>query len=119
MHKYKELVVWQKAREFVREVYSLTSHYPDSELYGLTSQIRRAAISIPSNIAEGAGKTSSREFVRFLEIAYSSSYEVESHLIISMDLDFISGDKFEEISLKLNEIQKMIYGLIQKLKKDD
>lgn len=117
MHHFKELLVWQKSRELVKEVYELTSGFPKAETYGLISQIQRSAISIPSNIAEGAGKTSSKDFLRFLDIAYSSSCELETQIILSSDLGFISSEKFEEVSIAINEIQKMLYGLIQKLKK--
>ncbi|RKY55643.1 MAG: diversity-generating retroelement protein bAvd family protein [Candidatus Neomarinimicrobiota bacterium] len=119
MHRFKELVVWQKSRELVKDIYQLTSQFPTSEMYGLTSQIQRSVISIPSNIAEGSGKSSKKDFIRFLEIAYSSSYELESHLLISIDLGFISTMQHEKVALKLDEIQKMIYGLIQKMKENE
>ncbi|MFI5237834.1 MAG: four helix bundle protein [Ignavibacteriales bacterium] len=78
MHNYKELKVWQKARELVKFVYQLTQKYPKEEIYSLTSQIRRSVISIPSNIAEGAGHSSKKEFSRYLGIAYASSCELET-----------------------------------------
>ncbi|MDO9549143.1 MAG: four helix bundle protein, partial [Candidatus Marinimicrobia bacterium] len=106
------------SRDVVKEVYGLTYSFPKSEIYGLISQIQRSVISIPSNIAEGAGKTSSKDFIRFLEIAYSSSCELETQLILSMDLGFVSSEKFEDVCCKINEIQKMVFGLIQKLKND-
>ena len=89
MHKYKELKVWQKGRELVKFIYELTNKFPKEEIYSLTSQIRRAAISIPSNIAEGAGHFSNKEFSRFLEIAYASSCELDTQIILSFDSDLL------------------------------
>ncbi len=89
MHKYKELKVWQKGRELVKFIYELTNKFPKEEIYSLTSQIRRATISIPSNIAEGAGHFSNKEFSRFLEIAYASSCELDTQIILSFDSDLL------------------------------
>ncbi len=90
MNKFKELIVWQKSRLLVKQIYEMTANFPDEEKYGLISQIRRASISIPSNIAEGCGKNSDKEFIRFLEIANSSCYEIETQIIISQDLGFMN-----------------------------
>lgn len=89
MHQYKELKLWQKAIELDSEVYSLTSRFPDKERFGLISQINRAAVSIPSNIAEGAGRNSDKGFVQFLTITHASTYEVETQLIISKNLGYL------------------------------
>jgi four helix bundle protein len=119
MHNYKELKVWQKGRELVKFIYELTSSFPKEELYSLTSQIRRAVISIPSNIAEGSGHFSDRQFNRFLEIAYASTCELDTQIILSYDLNFISENSLKESSSKIDEIQKMITGLIKSLQKKD
>jgi four helix bundle protein len=119
MHNYKELKVWQKARELVKFIYDLTKKYPKEKIYYLTSQVRRAAISIPSNIAEGAGHFSDKEFSRFLEIAYASSCELDTQIILSYDLDFINQSELANSSEKIDELQKMISGLIKSLQKKD
>lgn len=115
MHNYKELKVWQKARELVKFIYKLTQKFPKEEIYSLTSQIRRAAVSIPSNIAEGAGHFSNKEFSRFLVIAYSSSCELDTQLILSYDLEFINNDDLKNSASLIDEIQKMLSGLIKSL----
>jgi four helix bundle protein len=115
MHNYKELLVWQKGRELVKFVYGLAKQFPKEEMYALTSQVTRSVVSIPSNIAEGAGHFSNKEFARFLEIGYSSSCELDTQMILAFDLEFINQKSLEEFSSKLNEIQKMIGGLIKSL----
>jgi four helix bundle protein len=117
MHKYKELKVWQKARDLVKFIYKLTKKYPKEEIYSLTSQVRRAAVSIPSNIAEGAGHFSDKEFSRFLEIAYASSCELDTQVILSFDLNFINEVELSESNNRIDELQKMISGLIKSLQK--
>ena len=93
MRGYRSLIIWQKARELVREIYSITNDFPKEEAFGLISQIRRAVISIPSNIAEGYGRQYRSEYVRFLNIARGSCYEVETQLILCMDLGFLNADR--------------------------
>jgi len=115
MHNYKELKVWQKARELVKFTYRLTKKYPKEEIYTLTSQVRRAVVSIPSNIAEGAGHSSKKEFSRFLEIAYASTCELDTQIILSYDLDFIHLDELNTSASYIEEIQKMLNGLIKSL----
>jgi len=112
MHNYKELKVWQKARELVKFIYNLTSKFPKEETYGLTLQMRRAVVSISSNISEGAGHFSNKEFIRFLEISYSSSCELDTQLILSQDIDYINTNELKEGSDKIIEIQKMLSGLM-------
>ncbi len=107
MHKFKDLRVWQQSRLFCKSVYLATKNFPEDEYYGLISQMRRAVISIPSNIAEGASRKSNRDFSRFLEISLGSCYELETQLIIANDLSFLDLSKFEELSSKLDEIIKM------------
>lgn len=115
-HNFREIKAWQIARILVKDIYMLSAKFPDGERFGLTSQIRRAAISIPSNIAEGSGR-SDKDFARFLSISLSSAYEVETQLILSFDLAFTTKEDLEEIGKKTQEIQRMIYGLQRKLSK--
>ncbi len=111
MHKFKRLEVWIKAKSFVKVVYRLTSTFPNEEEYVLKSQMRRAVISISSNIAEGAGRSSKKEFLRFLDIAQGSAFELESQLDISYDLGYINRNEFIKMGNHLNEIQSMIIGI--------
>jgi four helix bundle protein len=119
MHKYKELIVWQKARILVKEVYILTASFPNSEKYGITSQIQRAVISIPANIAEGSGRGSNKDFSRFIDIAKASAFELETEIILSYDLSFISEPNFITIMSKIQEIQKMLYSFQHQLTIND
>ncbi len=116
MHNYKKLEVWKESVNLVTEIYLLTDNYPDKEKFGLISQINRCAVSIPSNIAEGAGRSSKKEFALFLGYALASSFELETQLIISNNLNFISESQKVEIIEKLNIIQKKIYSLIKSMK---
>ncbi len=108
--------IWQRSRELVKIVYQLTASFPKNEQYGLISQINRSAVSILSNIAEGAGRSTKQDFNRFLDIAISSAFELESQLIISADLGFATNEKIENTIKELNEIQKMIRGFKKNLK---
>ncbi|KKT52685.1 MAG: hypothetical protein VE96_C0010G0006 [candidate division Kazan bacterium GW2011_GWA1_44_22] len=116
MNTYKELAVWQKSRHLVANIYSLTKTFPVSEQYILTSQINRSAISIPSNIAEGWARHSTKEFINFLYIARGSLAELETQLLLGSDLNYVSSKKLAEIENQLNEINKMLSGIIWKLK---
>lgn len=113
---HKDLLVWQKAVDFVIEIYNLTKSFPRDELYTLVSQIRRAAVSIPSNIAEGAARQSRKEFQHFLYIALGSVSELETQLIICRRLGYLDCHE-ETIFLKLEEIRRMLLGLLHQLKK--
>jgi four helix bundle protein len=119
MKDYKKLNVFQKTRHFNTDLYSVTKIFPDSEKFGITSQIRRASISIATNIAEGCGRDSSKEFARFLNIAYASACEVECLLILSNDLKILADNESQRLSGNVEEIKKMIFGFIQKLKTDN
>ena len=114
MHNYKKLDVWDKAVDFATKIYQITKNFPKEELYGLTSQLRRASVSISSNIAEGAGRNSDKEFRQFLNISFGSCSEIETQLIISHRLGYISDEDFSSLSDEVIEIQKIIYKLIQK-----
>ena len=117
MHKLEDLKVWNKAMNVAMETYELSAGFPVEEKYGLTSQIRRSAVSIPSNIAEGAGRNSKGEFKQFLGIASGSSFELYTQLILSYKLNLVSVDKIKSILNKVIEIQKMNYSLIKSLEK--
>ena len=118
MKTHKDLKVWSKSIAMVTNIYELTNKFPREELYGLTSQIRRSAVSIPSNIAEGAARSSIKEFRNFLSIALGSASELETQIIISNNLNYIKpGDK-DTILSELTEIRKMIHGLRKSLNKD-
>ena len=110
INKYQDLIVWKKAIEYTVKVYEMTKKFPAEEKFGLVGQINRAAVSIPSNVAEGAGRDSRKEFSQFLSIALGSSYEAETQLILSCRLGFISNSELNILSDMSNEIQKMIVG---------
>lgn len=116
MGNFKELLVWQKSIEFVTEIYKITAQFPSEEKFGLVSQIRRASVSIPSNIAEGNSRRSSADYIQFLKIARGSAAEVETQIIISNNLKFIKDENFKELSFKISELLKMLNGLINYLK---
>jgi len=111
MHNFKELVIWKKARELAKEIYLLCDGFPKTEMYGMSSQMKRAVISIPSNIAEGAGRTTDMEFCRFLDIATGSAFELETQLYLACDFGFISELSLQEIIPKIESLEKMIYTL--------
>lgn len=117
MNKLKDLRVWQKSIELGVEVYKITSKFPAEERYGLTGQIRRAAISISSNIAEGAGRNTTKEFNNFLGIANGPAFELQSQLIIASRLELIDDEYLEEMLSKINYIQKMCFLLQRNLNK--
>ena len=117
MNNLKELKIWSKAIDLAVEVYEATSNYPTDERFGLTSQSRRAAVSVSSNIAEGAGRNSKKEFCHFLGIANGSFYELQTQLIISNKLKFIDNEILESLLQQIGELQKMNYSFQQMLKK--
>ena len=118
MHNFKELKIWQKARVLVKDIYVLSEILPNAEKFSFTSQLQRAAVSIPSNIAEGSGRGTDKEFCRFLDIAISSSYELESLILIGNDLNYFSDEKISTLIENLHELQKMMIGFQSKLKSD-
>ena len=117
MNRFKELLVWQKSVDLSVSVYRITEHFPVKEVYGLTSQLRRSAVSIPSNLAEGAGRNKSGEFVNFIGIALGSSFELETQLIIAQKVGFLNEIDFININKQLAEIQNMLFGLKKSLVK--
>jgi four helix bundle protein len=115
MNNHKDLDVWKKAVDFVVAVYQVTSNFPKDELYGLTNQIRRASVSIPSNIAEGAARKGKVEFKRFLYFSLGSISEIETQFIISLRLQYLTQKDFEIFINELTSIRKMLLGLIKSL----
>ncbi|MBA3899497.1 MAG: four helix bundle protein [Bacteroidetes bacterium] len=115
MNKFKDLSVWQKAVELATEVYKISKGFPSDERFGLTAQITRSAVSVPSNIAEGAGRNSNGEFRNFLGIATGSIYELETQALIANKLGYVSDEKLIELELEINEIQRMMGGLMKSL----
>jgi len=114
MQNYKELKVWQKSHAFILKVYEITKSFPKDELYSLTNQLRRAASSVPTNIAEGCGKNSNNELAHFLNISLGSSNETEYFSILSKDLKYLSENIFIELEDNINEIKAMLISLIIK-----
>lgn len=113
---YRDLIIWQKAVDLVTKVYSVTGNFPSSEIYGLTNQLRRCAVSIPSNIAEGYGRNSTADYKRFLQISVGSLYELQTQVVIAFNLTYVSKMQYDELTGLSIEIDKMIYSIIQKLK---
>lgn len=116
IQSYKELIVWQKSVILVKEVYLATEKFPKSEIYGLTSQLRRAVISVPSNIAEGYGRRSKKEFSHFCAIAYGSALEVETQIILCKELNFLKPEDSRTLEEVLGEVLKMLNSMIAKIK---
>jgi four helix bundle protein len=116
LRSYKDLIVWQRSIELVKAVYSLTSKFPTEERFGLVNQMRRAAVSVPSNIAEGQARKSTAEFIRFLSMAGGSLAELETQLIIARELKFSDPTQYDEVSAQIFEVQKMMSALQGKLK---
>lgn len=116
MKTHQDLDVWKIAIDFVTQVYMYTESFPKSEIYGLTNQIRRASVSIPSNIAEGAARNTSKDFSHFLAITLGSIAELETQLIISNNLGYLNREQFEELTSLLVSIRRMTLGLKKSLK---
>ena len=116
MQNYKDLKVWEKAHQFTLEVYGVTKQYPKEEIYCLTNQLRRAASSIPANIAERCGKNSQAEFARFLNISSGSANEAEYFLILSKDLKYLDENIFDTLIKIINEIKAVLIALISKVR---
>ena len=116
MQDFRNLQVWKKSHEFTLKIYKLSQSFPKEETYGLTSQLRRASTSIPTNIAEGCVKNTNPEYSRFLYISLGSMAELETQLIIATNLKYISSSKYELIINDLTDIRKMLSGLIKYVK---
>ena len=115
MHNYKKMKIWQDATIQVTAVYKISKKLPKEELYGLTSQIRRAAVSIPANIAEGAGRGTDRDFCHFLNIARGSLFELDTLLILANDLEYVSEEELNPVFNSINEIVKMMVSFQSRL----
>ena len=115
VYSFEKLEAWLLAKELTKQVYLLTKKFPNDELYGLTSQIRRASISICSNIAEGSGRTSKKDFARFIQIAYGSMMELLNQLIIAEELEYIQKDELVKIREQIDQISIRLSGLRKSL----
>lgn len=115
---HKSLEVWKKSVELVRDVYSLTEKFPRSEMYSLTDQMRRAVISIPSNIAEGAARSTKKEFIQFLHIAQGSLSELDTQFEVAVALSYLTTINTEPVTQRMDEIDKMLTGLIKSLQRN-
>ena len=115
LKNFKELKVWQKAYQLCLDVYHLSKNFPTEEKFGLTSQIRRAAVSIPSNISEGYGRRTTPDYIRSLYIAYGSNCELETQTLLSGDLDYIENEKQKLLLEKISEVERMLKALIKSL----
>ena len=118
MRDFRELHVWQKAHQLTLAVYAATAAFPREELYGLTTQVRRASSSIPANIAEGCGRGSQAELARFLKIILGSASELEYHLLLARDLQLLPPPDYERLSNEVTQVKKMLTAFIQKLMAD-
>lgn len=116
MHRFKELRVWQFARELCKDVYRLSSEFPPEEKYNLTSQMRRASVSILLNIGEGAGRNTKNDFARFLTIASGSAIEVETAAIVAFDQNYITESQLDDISKKVESLNNMLFRFQEKLR---
>lgn len=116
MRNYKELDIWKESRLLVKDLYLLTNDLPQEEKFGLISQIRRCVVSIPSNIAEGSAKDSQKDFLRYLQISLGSSFELETHLLLCIDLDFLKLENTQIHLITLERIQKRISSLMKYVK---
>ena len=118
MHNFRELEVWKKAIELTTLYYRFSKNFPKDEVFGLTSQSRRSLVSISSNIAEGAGRDTDKQFLQFLSIAMASSFEFETQLIVARNLEYLSGENYDAIFKELKHIQNMLVKLINNFKKN-
>jgi four helix bundle protein len=116
MQDFTKLKVWEKAHAVAMEVYRLSGEFPRRDGIALTSQLRRAALSVPANIAEGAGKTSASEFSRYLEIALGSASETQYHLLVAKDTGLLKPEAYDNLSLRVVEVRRMLSGLIKRVR---
>ena len=118
MKDFRQLKVWEKAHQLALAVYKVTKGFPKEELYGLTSQIRRASMSVPTNIAEGCGRNTDAEFARFLQIAMGSASETEYQLLLAHDLEFLTSEQYQKLNIDVTEVKRMLTSFIQTLRAD-
>jgi len=115
LKNYQELQVWQKSYQLCLEIYRISRRFPKEETYGLTSQMRRAAVSVPSNIAEGYGRKTTPDYVRALHIAYGSNCELETQMLLSCDLGYIESEEIKRLEASIREVERMLKALIKSL----
>jgi four helix bundle protein len=118
MQDFRELKIWQRSHRLTLAVYRATRSFPKDELFGLISQIRRASASVPANIAEGCGRSGDLEFARFLQIAMGSACELEYHLLLAFDLNFLKESEYNALSKETVEIKRMLGGFLKKVRAD-
>jgi four helix bundle protein len=116
MRPHENLEVWKRSVDLVTRIYGVTKSFPSDERFGLTSQIRRAAVSIPANIAEGAARQSTKEFLQFISIAQGSSSELETELLIAVNLEYLTRADFEEVMIEIDSVARMMIGLAKHLR---
>lgn len=119
MHNFRKLNIWTKSMDLVTDIYKLTNTFPSDERFGIISQMQRAALSCPTNIAEGSAKSSTKDFSRFLEISVGSLYELETELNVSRNLEYINNETFEVYQNKIVELQKMIIAFKNRINKEE
>jgi four helix bundle protein len=117
IRNYDDLLVWKKARAIVKAVYEVTRTFPAEELYGLTQQLRRAAVSVPSNIAEGYGRGSRKDYVRFLRTARGSLYEMQTQLLVAQDLGYVDRKRVDGLMKEMAQCSQVLHGLLRSLAK--
>ena len=115
MKNYKELIIWKKGIEIVKSIYQVVKQFPPEEKYGVVSQITRAAISIPANIAEGSSRNSDKDYARFLQLALGSAFEVQTYLVVAKEMNMANTSDIEQIEVQLEEEIKMIHKFIKTL----
>lgn len=118
LKSYKDLIVWQKSFKLALEIYVVTKKFPKSEIYGLSSQMRRAAIAIPSNIAEGYTRRHRAEYLQFIRIAFGSGAELETQLLLACEIGFVNEKDFRKLDSMLTEVMKMLNGLVKSLQRN-
>jgi len=117
LRNYKDLKVWQKSYQLCLDIYKITKGFPKEERYGLTSQTRRAAVSVPSNIAEGYGRKTTPEYIRSLYVAHGSSCELETQILLTGDLGYINSELLKKVQKDIEEVERMLKALIKSLEK--
>ena len=116
INSYRDLLIWQKSMTLVTEIYKITSSFPKEEIYGITSQIRRSSVSVPSNIAEGYGRNSTGDYKRFLHISLGSLYELQTQIEICFRLQYLKNESFLSLQAQTNELERMMNSMISKIK---
>ena len=118
MKDFRQLKVWEKSHQLALAIYKVTAKFPKEELYGLTSQVRRASMSIPTNIAEGCGRNTDADFARFLQMAMGSASETEYQLLLSLDLGFLNKEQYDKLNLDVTEVKRMLASLLKTIRAD-